>query len=43
VAAIEGGQRLSRVDAKGERVFLGDDERAGELAKARKGVSDWCK
>lgn len=40
---IESGQRMSRVDAKGERVFLDDDQRAAEGVRARKAVSDWCK
>jgi hypothetical protein len=39
---VESGQRIQRTDAKGERYFVEDDQRAAELAKARKLVSDWC-
>jgi hypothetical protein len=39
---VESGQRISRTDAKGERYFIDDEQRAAELAKARKLVSDWC-
>ncbi len=40
---VESGQRIARVDAKGERSFLEDDQRAAEAARARKSVGDWCK
>jgi hypothetical protein len=40
---LEGGQRISRTDAKGERVFMEDDQRALEMTKARKMIADWCK
>lgn len=39
---LESGQRYSRTDAKGERYYLDDDQRAAEIAKARKLVGDWC-
>lgn len=41
---IESGARLTRVDPKtGERVFLDDAARAGELARARESVQANCK
>ncbi len=39
---LESGQRIGRTNANGERYFVDDDQRAGEIAKARKSVSDWC-
>ncbi len=39
---LESGQRYSRTDAKGERYYLEDDQRAAAIAKARKLVGDWC-
>jgi hypothetical protein len=42
VRQIEGGQRIARTDAKGERYYLDDDQRATELANARKSAADWC-
>ena len=39
---LEGGQRIARTDAKGERYFMEDEQRAAELTKARKRVGDWC-
>jgi len=42
VRFLESGQRISRTDAKGERYFVDDDQRAAELAKARKAAGDWC-
>ncbi len=39
---VESGQRIQRTDAKGERYYIDDDQRAAELARARKNVSDWC-
>jgi len=41
--ALESGQRMSRVDASGERAPLDDDMRAQEIEKARKAVQSWCK
>jgi len=40
---VESGQRIARVDAKGERSFLEDDQRGAEAARARKSVGEWCK
>jgi outer membrane biosynthesis protein TonB len=39
---VESGQRIQRTDAKGERYYIDDEQRAAELAKARKLVSEWC-
>jgi len=39
---LESGQRISRVDAKGERYYLEDAEIAQETAKARQSVQHWC-
>lgn len=43
LAALESGQRIARFNAQGEREFLEDDQRAAEIDRARKTVSDWCK
>jgi hypothetical protein len=40
--ALESGQRITRVDAKGERYFLDDAQIAQETAQARKAVQDSC-
>jgi hypothetical protein len=40
--ALESGQRIVRTDAKGERYFIEDAQRASETAQARKAVGDWC-
>jgi hypothetical protein len=39
---LESGQRISRTDAKGERVFLDESQVAQETARARQTVSQWC-
>jgi hypothetical protein len=39
---LESGQRISRIDAKGERYYLEDAEIAQETAKARQSVQHWC-
>jgi hypothetical protein len=39
---LESGQRYARTDAKGERYYLDDDQRAAETARARKAVGEWC-
>lgn len=39
---IEAGQRVTRVDAKGERYFLDDAQIAQERAKARQVAQQWC-
>lgn len=41
--ALESGQRMSRIDASGERIVLDDEMRAQEIEKARKSVQSWCK
>lgn len=41
---LQDGQRISRVDPKtGERSFLDDKDRPGEIAVAQKSVDSWCK
>lgn len=40
---LASGQRVARVDEKGERYYVNDAQRAQELAKARQSVSEWCK
>jgi len=40
---LASGQRISRVDTKGERYYMDDAQRAQELAKARTSVDQWCK
>ena len=42
VALMESGQRISTTDAKGERRFIEDGERAKELEYARRAVKDSC-
>jgi hypothetical protein len=39
---LESGQRYARTDAKGERYYVDDDQRAAETARARKSVGEWC-
>jgi len=42
--ALEEGQRVNRVDPDtGERIFIGDEERAAQIVNARKSVEQWCK
>lgn len=43
LAQLQSGQRVARTDAKGERAFIEDDQRAGEIARAQRGVAEWCK
>ena len=40
---LQSGQRLSTVNAQGERVFIDDDARARQIEQAQKSVADWCK
>jgi hypothetical protein len=40
--ALESGQRIVRTDAKGERYYIEDAQRASETAQASKAVGDWC-
>lgn len=42
LAGIESGQVRFTLDAKGERVGLDGAVRDAEIAKARRGVSEWC-
>jgi hypothetical protein len=42
LTVLESGQRVSRTDAKGERFFIDDDQRAADIARARKLVQQWC-
>ena len=35
LAGLEGGQRVSRTDDKGERYFINDEQRAGDIARAK--------
>ena len=39
---LESGERIARVDSKGERYYLEDAQHAQELASARKSVQQWC-
>ena len=39
---LESGQRIARVDAKGERYYLEDAQIAQEVTKARQSVQQWC-
>jgi hypothetical protein len=38
--SLESGQRLARTDNNGERAFLSDEERAGDLQNAKRIVAD---
>jgi len=40
---LSSGQRISRVDDKGERYYMNDAQRAQELSQARRSISEWCK
>lgn len=40
---LESGQRIMRVDSKGERYFISDEQRAQDTARARDAVDQWCK
>lgn len=41
--AVQEGQRMSRFDEKGERVFLEDSDRPQAIEKAKQSVDSWCK
>ena len=44
LAGLQGGQRIVRIDPKtGERIFVQDDERPAEIARAQKAVDTNCK
>lgn len=40
---LESGQRVVKINAKGERYFLSGAERTRETAQARQAVSQWCR
>jgi len=40
---LESGQRIARTDAKGERYYLDDAQRAQEVERVRRAVASWCK
>ena len=42
LSQLESGQRIALTDAKGERYFMDDDQKAAEIAKARQVVQDAC-
>jgi hypothetical protein len=42
LAALESGQRIARPNAKGEREFLDDSQRAQEISRNRESVSKAC-
>lgn len=39
---LQSGQRIMRVDSKGERYFISDQQRAQDTARAREAVRQWC-
>jgi hypothetical protein len=43
VRQLETGQRVATINAAGERVFLDDNERASQLARAQRAAAEWCK
>lgn len=43
LATMESGQRIARVNAKGEREFLDDDTRAAEAQRAREVIASDCR
>lgn len=43
VATLESGQRVSRMNAKGEREFLDDRQRAAEVQRAREVMATDCR
>lgn len=42
LSQLESGQRIALTDAKGERYFMDDSQKAAEIAKARQVVQDAC-
>jgi hypothetical protein len=40
--SLEGGQRIARTDAKGERYYLDDAQTAQEIVAARQGIQQSC-
>lgn len=43
LGALESGQRMSRINDRGEHIPLDDEMRMQEIEKARKAVQSWCK
>lgn len=43
VRQLESGQRVSTINAAGERVYLDDSQRADQLARAQRSAAEWCK
>jgi hypothetical protein len=42
LVTLESGQRIARTDAKGERYYLDDNQRAQEVAKTRQSMQKAC-
>jgi hypothetical protein len=40
---LQAGQRITTMNAAGERVFIDDAQRAQELERMQRAVNDWCK
>ena len=43
VRQIQSGQRMSTMNAAGERVYIDDEQRAKEVERAQRAASEWCK
>jgi hypothetical protein len=43
VAALQAGGRAARYNDKGEKVYIGDDDRQAEIAKQQAQVAQYCK
>ena len=43
LAALQAGGRAARFNEKGERVYLDDSQRAGEIQKSQGQISQYCK
>src|SRR5712692_3553260 len=40
---LQSGVRMSTMNAAGERVFIGDEQRAKDTERAQRAVNEWCK
>ena len=40
---LESGQRITTMNAQGERAYLDDAQRSQEVDRARRAVSEWCR
>lgn len=40
---LQSGQRVSTTNAAGERIFIDDAQRAREIERTQRSVSEWCK